>query len=70
MERNAIDNLKIAQAYARSQGYSGNVKYYKQWNGSAVYKMMEPPSGDSGEPLVVVVSKDGACTIKSYFCIE
>lgn len=63
------EKLKIAQEYARSKGYSGNVKYYRQWNGSAVYKMLEPPSGDSGEPLVVVVKSDDSCMIKSYFSV-
>ena len=67
MKRNESNTLKLAQEYVISKGYKGELKYIKRWKGCKVYKILEPPAGDSGEPFVVTVSSDGDCQIKSYF---
>ena len=67
MKRNESNTLKLAQEYVISKGYKGELKYIKQWKGCAVYKIMGLPDDDCGEPLVVTVSSDGDCQIKSYF---
>lgn len=67
MKRDEINSKKIAQEYVISKGYKGELKYLKQWKGCAVFEILGLPDDDCGEPLVVTVSSDGHCQIKSYF---
>ena len=56
---------KIAVKFARSKGYEENVIFLRNKKSTFVFTITHPPDDDYGQPLAVVVDKNGIASIKS-----
>ena len=65
-----MSNLQKAQEFARKKGFEKKVAFLRHWYNSEVYTIASPQDEDFGEPLVVVVGRDGSMSIRSIFEIH
>lgn len=56
--------LKKAHDFARSKGYASEVTFLKMWRFAYVFSIKQPADEDFGEPLVIVVEKNGECAVR------
>ena len=65
-----MGNLQKAQEFARKHGYTEKVAFLRRWHNGEVYTIDSPQDEDFGEPLVVVVERNGSMSIRSFFEIR